>query len=151
VVKALSVRQPWAELILSGRKPYELRTWATRHRGPLLIHAATNTERHEAYLAGLSSENLVTGAIVGMVEVVSCGPFTSEMAEVLWTRRSYFGCWREGLYAWELRAPRRLPRPVPWRGRLGLFEVPDTEVGVGSSGPLCPAAHRTHAGPPEMG
>ncbi len=38
--KALSVRQPWAWLIVNGHKPFENRTWDTKHRGPTLIHAS---------------------------------------------------------------------------------------------------------------
>jgi hypothetical protein len=38
-VKALSIAQPWAELILRRRKPYEIRTWKTGYRGVLLVHA----------------------------------------------------------------------------------------------------------------
>jgi hypothetical protein len=37
--KALSIRQPWAHLIVAGIKQIENRTWTTRYRGPLLIHA----------------------------------------------------------------------------------------------------------------
>ncbi len=36
---ALSIRQPWVELILLGRKTIEVRSWTTRHRGPLWLHA----------------------------------------------------------------------------------------------------------------
>jgi hypothetical protein len=38
-MKALTVRQPWAALLILGAKQYETRTWPTRHRGILLIHA----------------------------------------------------------------------------------------------------------------
>ena len=40
-VRALSIQQPWAEMILRKKKPYELRSWSTNYRGPLVIHAAT--------------------------------------------------------------------------------------------------------------
>jgi hypothetical protein len=39
-MKALSVRQPWAWLIVNNYKPYENRTWSTKVRGPILIHAS---------------------------------------------------------------------------------------------------------------
>ena len=38
-MKAISIRQPWAWLIVHGYKDVENRTWATKHRGPILIHA----------------------------------------------------------------------------------------------------------------
>jgi hypothetical protein len=42
--RVLSVQQPWAAAIISGVKPVENRTWATTHRGPLLIHASTRPD-----------------------------------------------------------------------------------------------------------
>lgn len=45
-MKALSVKQPWAALIASGEKPYEVRTWRTDYRGPLVICAFTHIAKH---------------------------------------------------------------------------------------------------------
>jgi hypothetical protein len=39
-MKALSIRQPWAHLIVHEGKTIENRSWSTRYRGPVLIHAA---------------------------------------------------------------------------------------------------------------
>jgi hypothetical protein len=39
-MKELSIRQPWAWLIIAGHKDVENRSWTTTYRGPLLIHAA---------------------------------------------------------------------------------------------------------------
>jgi ASCH domain len=39
-MKIISIRQPWAGLIVSGLKDVENRTWPTRYRGPILIHAS---------------------------------------------------------------------------------------------------------------
>src|SRR5215208_4091525 len=47
---ALSLKQPWAALLVSGRKTIEVRRWTTQHRGELLIHAANvDDERAEAW------------------------------------------------------------------------------------------------------
>ena len=46
-MKALSIRQPWAWLIVCGHKPLENRSWPTPYRGPLLIHAAKGMARVE--------------------------------------------------------------------------------------------------------
>jgi len=43
-MKILSIRQPWAALIVSGAKDVENRTWPTRYRGPLLVHAAKRSD-----------------------------------------------------------------------------------------------------------
>ena len=39
-MKALTVMQPWAQLLILGATRYDIRCWKTKHRGPLLIHAA---------------------------------------------------------------------------------------------------------------
>ena len=46
--KCLSLRQPYAELVVSGRKTIELRKWNTRFRGEFLIHASKSTDRKHA-------------------------------------------------------------------------------------------------------
>src|SRR5687767_704551 len=79
--RALSVRQPWAELILVGRKRYELRSWRTSHRGPILIHAGLRIETEAVAFAGLHEKALTTGALVGVVELVDCHLFTEAMAD----------------------------------------------------------------------
>ena len=121
--RALSIRQPWAELILLGRKRYELRSWKTSHRGPILIHAAQRVDKLETSMAGLDVENLAAGAIVGMVDIVDCEPFTPEIADELRQAQSYFREWVPNLYAWKLERPLRMPEPIPYRGALGLFRV----------------------------
>ncbi|MBN2077483.1 MAG: ASCH domain-containing protein, partial [Spirochaetes bacterium] len=81
-MKALSIRQPWAELILRGIKDVENRSWSTNHRGVMAIHAAKTfyfdlsdpgerrefEEIRDEY--GIDRDSLVYGAIVGTVEVV---------------------------------------------------------------------------------
>ena len=52
-MKALSVTQPWATLIATGQKQIETRSWGTRYRGPLYIHAA---KRFPAYASPLQAQ-----------------------------------------------------------------------------------------------
>jgi hypothetical protein len=70
-IKALTIRQPWAELILRGRKPYELRSWRTNYRGLLVIHAAAKINAENARRLGLNPEKLIAGAFVGVAILVS--------------------------------------------------------------------------------
>ena len=67
-MKALTIRQPWASLIVDGEKRVENRTWPTKYRGPLLIHAGKSrleVDRDQA-------RRLPFSAIIGQVEVVDC-------------------------------------------------------------------------------
>jgi ASCH domain len=73
---ALSVRQPWAALIVSGRKTIEIRKWSTAIRGRVHIHAARLADgRPDAW--GLAAEDLQplaeqTGGLIGTAELTSC-------------------------------------------------------------------------------
>lgn len=121
-MKALSVRQPWAYLILEGGKNVENRTWRTGYRGPLLIHASRTIEgsmaiRSDGKLIECPVLKLHTGKIVGMVELVNC--YLPDMENP----------WAEpGMWHWLLEDPLPFPEPIPYRGHQGLFEIPDELV-----------------------
>lgn len=76
ITDVLSVRQPWAWAIVKGHKRIENRAWPTKHRGPLLIHAAkTYSDRSLARFADLGFElapGLIQGAIIGSVTLTDC-------------------------------------------------------------------------------
>jgi len=118
-MKCLTVRQPWADLIVRGTKDVENRSWATRYRGPLLIQASVNMTVADledvAHWYGIKIErsSLVFGAILGAVDLVDCRKKVSSP----WHTRGQVG--------WYLANPRRLRFPIPNKGQLGLFEVPD--------------------------
>jgi ASCH domain len=121
-VKALTIRQPWAELILRGRKPYELRAWRTHYRGPLVIHAAQKMDVQDARHFGLDPERLVTSAFVGVAILTDVRRHTRADARLLKRRRAGFG-WFPGNFSWVLKNPRRIS-PVKAKGKLSLFKVP---------------------------
>ena len=85
-VYALSIRQPWAGLIIAGRKRIEVRTWPTNICGSLLIHASqTPDERPEALrhvtpeLAALCAQR---GGVIGRVELIECREYRTRAAFV---------------------------------------------------------------------
>lgn len=116
-LKAITIRQPWAWLVVNGYKDIENRKWATHHRGPLLIHAGSS--RADLHIAvkdhierkyGVKiSDEYVMGAIIGVVDVVDC--VTAHPSP--WFNKSGFG--------WVLARPRRLPTR-PCKGKLKIFE-----------------------------
>jgi len=82
-MKALTVKQPYASLIVEGIKDIENRTWPTKYRGRVLIHAGLdrrldpdfNKEQHNAlykYYNGIGTQRKVYGAIIGSVKIVDC-------------------------------------------------------------------------------
>ena len=114
-MRAVTIRQPWAELIVRGEKDVENRSWRTHHRGPLLIHAGARADA--ASFAGHGvSDDAGRSAIIGVVELIDC---TQERT----SRWHEEGCW-----GWYLAGARRFRKPIPMKGRRGLFEVPDRKV-----------------------
>ncbi len=97
-MKALSIRQPYAEQILRGTKRVEYRSQPTKFRGRFYIYAA-KTAGPAAEFASLGVEpgDLPTGVVVGTAELVGC----------MKGRR---------FFEWKLTKPRRLARPRKPRG-----------------------------------
>lgn len=81
---ALSIRQPWATLLVHGLKTIEVRVWPTERRGRILIHAArTPDERAEALKlvpAALVKESKQLGGIIGSAELIDCREYSSREA-----------------------------------------------------------------------
>src|SRR5437879_4072488 len=73
---ALSLKQPWATLLVHGHKTIEVRNWPTPRRGPILIHAARVPDpRDEAWSmvpAELKEHARLGGGIIGSAELVDC-------------------------------------------------------------------------------
>ncbi|MCL4868349.1 MAG: ASCH domain-containing protein [Anaerolineae bacterium] len=148
-MKALSFRQPWAELVLQGRKTMDLRTYNTHYRGRLAIHASQTAEAEKCWENELNPDNLDAGGIVGTVELVDVIPldeaaYQEHMEAHLAGRR-----WREGLYGWVLARPERLPELVPARGRTNLFNIDLDLAGSESLESRNPQSPVTAAPPPQ--
>ena len=110
---ALGVRQPWAELILRGRKTLEIRSRPTEVRGPIYLYAGkTLSDVPEAagvcLEEGFGIESPPRGRLVGAVTITGCRPAAPADAAA--------ACVPERLlkdhFAWELADPARLSEPV---------------------------------------
>lgn len=109
---ALTIKQPWAQLIMLGIKDIENRTWATEYRGPIFIHAGQKWDSDPWPVeSGLTiDEDLVPrGMILGTVDLVdivkdSVSPWALPFQ-----------------YHWVIKNPSLLSAPVPWRGQMGLW------------------------------
>ena len=135
-MKALSIRQPWADLIIQGRKTLELRTWTVKYRGPLAIHASQTVERAACLSHGLDPDQVTAGAVIGVADLVEIIELDAASYAARRGEHLADGAWDGGpLYGWRLVNPRPLAEPMPVRGRMGVFEfrVPGSELGVPGS------------------
>lgn len=111
---ALSIRQPYAWLVVQGIKPVENRDWATTYRGPLLIQAGQRPHDHaideieRRYRVSIDRAALKFGGIIGRVTLVD-------------VVTSHPSPWFTGPFGWVLEAPTPLPFRA-LRGTTGLFE-----------------------------
>ena len=120
-MKAISIMQPFAYLIVHGHKPVENRVWRTSYRGRLLIHASktyASFDDSQFYRIGfdedfidmLRSTDIPRGALVGEVDLVDCVTDSDSP-------------WFRGPYGLELENPLAYDKPIPYKGELGLFDV----------------------------
>jgi hypothetical protein len=64
-VECLSLNQPYAELLISGKKTIEVRKWSTNFRGQFLVHASKSINQEACNRMKIDQAKLITGAIVG--------------------------------------------------------------------------------------
>lgn len=126
-MKALTICQPFASLIASGEKRVENRIWGTSYRGPLLIHAGKSRE----WLVRRPPDGMVFGAIIAVVDLLDT-ILKANITHPDVVRRYPWLPEHEhahGPWCWVLGSVRAVEPPVPWRGALGLFDVPESAVG----------------------
>lgn len=137
-MKVLSVRQPWAWALVTGIKDVENLNWATSYRGALAIHAGkaydmTSREqdwmlRHaeDHYVSMLQAfcqddDNDVRGAIIGIVHLDGCIP--SYKCDSKWKAGN-----DPDYYCWKISAATQFDVAIPLKGRIGLWDIPDSMI-----------------------
>ena len=119
-MKALSIRQPWASLIVEGRKNIENRSWPTKFRGRIYIHASLRFDKDA--LAFLKDKDLMLngdsetvfyklprGSIIGEVSIIDCVAFHPSP-------------WFSGPFGFVLSNPVKFDSFIPCKGQLNFFE-----------------------------
>jgi len=151
-MKALSIWQPLASLIVLGKKECETRSWPIQHRGKLLIHASKKFGNGQKFMfeAPYFQEHLkgidpgkTLGCLIGMVDVVACVPSSrvklgdvknvenvgSENIEIrINALEMLYGDYTGNRFAFVLKNPVQFPEPIPCRGFQGMFNVPDERL-----------------------
>jgi len=149
-MKCISILQPWASLVVTkdpktgkAYKQIETRSWNTKHRGPLLIHASKRkipvgvieaSEWVVKYgIPAYQEEAYPTSAIIGMVNLVDTFPM--ETAGSVFQKMSdigikdqdqelAFGDYSADRYGWLLSDPIMFKNPIPCKGSLSIWNLP---------------------------
>ena len=122
-MKALSLKQPWAELILEGKKKIELRKWKTSFRGEFLIHASKTPDKKG--MKKFNFQNLPCGFIVGKANLVNVKEYKNK-DELTKDKSLHLASEEWGKYGFILENIERL-NPIPYKGQLNFFEVKQDE------------------------
>ena len=132
-MKAITVRQPYAGALAAGIKEYETRSWPTKYRGPIAVHAAVrdvfDTLKKIAMPTACKIKEALRcewaemprGKVIAVGELVDCIEITQSFAATLSQDERDLGHFVPGWYAWKLTNVHLLPAPVPVKGKQGLW------------------------------
>ena len=119
-MKVLTIKNPWASLIVNNYKKYEFRSWKTNYRGKILIHAGLSSDDDTMF----SEYNLeyIKGAIIGEADLVDCILVAKSFDDELKNSNTIVYSYEHvGLYAWKLENIKKYDKPIYVKGKLGLW------------------------------
>jgi len=127
-MKVLSLKQPWAELILQGKKKIELRKWNTKFRGEFLIHASKIPDSDAMNKFGF--DKLPCGFVVGKVELVKVKKYKNN-EEFEKDKNLHLATKSWGNFGFTLKNAQRI-KPISAKGNLGFweFELPANRLKI---------------------
>lgn len=145
-MKAITIWQPYATLIMLGLKQYETRCWGTSYRGPLIIHAAKRWDEDREFDCSRVTELLqqqtftpaslgeaglrlfytpmgdTLGKALGVVQLVDCQQMHDGGSDF----ENAVGSFGEGRFGWKCSSPQIFEPPISAMGAQGLWTPNDT-------------------------
>lgn len=122
-MKVLTIRNPWANLIVDGYKKYEFRSWKTNYRGKILIHSSANLEKNMVSRFQEYNLDYINGAIIGEAEITDCILVDEEFNKELISINPivYGKSNHTETYAWKLENIKKYDNPIYIKGKLSLW------------------------------
>lgn len=122
-MKVLTIREPWASLIINNYKKYEFRSWKTNYRGRILIHSGLTLEKNHASKFEKYNLNYGKGEIIGEATLTDCILVTEEFENNLYKVNPliYSKSKHTRNYAWKLENVIIYKKRIPCKGKLGLW------------------------------
>ena len=139
-MKAITLWQPWASLWLTTRKVHETRSWRTKYRGELAVHAAKAVIGEEHLTRSLIDiccdefgghwqMDLPRGSIIGVVHLLDC--YSSNDNLPIDNNDAACGDFGMGRWLWKRGQFLTLAQPLPIAGKQGLWNGPKQVLGQG--------------------
>jgi hypothetical protein len=124
-MKAFTIQQPHVGAILAGLKPWETRSWRTKYRGALILHASgafdrdwLNNPNRDIRRFAIHASYLRLGAILGIADLTDC----RRVEDVPEGPERTWGNFSAGRFAWRLENVRAFPRAIECRGALSFWD-----------------------------
>jgi hypothetical protein len=123
---AMSIRQPWLDMIVRGVKTLELRNWTDVMRGRIALHAARKIDDAAACFYGYEKPWLLPrGKVVALAEIVDIFEIDEKSwIEQIERHRQVLPYTGRETYAFQLAHVQTLTHPIALRGRLKFFPLP---------------------------
>ncbi|MEP6575545.1 MAG: ASCH domain-containing protein [Nitrososphaerota archaeon] len=123
-MRCLSLKQPYAELVVSCKMTIEVRTWNTNFRGQFLVHAPKKINEEACKRLKIDQSKLVTGAIVGKANLYDVIPYGSKKSFINDKNKHFAGSnYEKPKYGFLVNHAKKFDFPIPIRGKLGFFNV----------------------------
>ena len=122
-MKVLSIKEPWASLIINGYKEYEFRSCKTNYRGKILIHAGLTLEKSNAIKFNNYNLDYGKGEIIGEAYITDCILVDDEFENKLYNIDPlvYGKSEHSRIYAWKLENAVKYDKRISCNGKLGLW------------------------------
>ena len=128
-MRVLSIQEPYATLIMEQKKRVETRSWKTKYRGEIYIHASISKAHikritNPEILDWMKDAQLHFGYIICKAQLVDCIEMTEEYIEKVKSEEHLeyiLGEYKVGRYAWVLENVEVLEQPIPAKGKLGIW------------------------------
>ncbi len=123
-MKCLSISQPFADLIIKGKKTIELRTWNTKFRGEFFVHTPSKIKKMDCRRLRINEKTLRTGVIIGKVEIYDVKRYDSIIdLNSDYKKHFLYEKFLRHKYGFLLKNPKEFHLPIPYKGSLGFFNA----------------------------
>ncbi len=124
-MKAITIKQPWASLIVNGYKKYEFRSWKTNYRGELYIHAGKGIDKEGMKRVESLNLKYPKSRIIGKVIIEDCIELNDKVNKKINSENEFIygkDINRKG-YAWVIKESELLNIEKEINGKLGLWNI----------------------------
>ena len=133
-MKVLTIQEPYATFIMQGMKKIETRSWKTKYRGEIYIHAGKSKKflkriHNNKVLKLLENIDLNYGNIICKAELIDCVYMTKAFIDKVKSENNYeyiLGEYAVGRYAWILQNVQKLNQKIHAKGKLNIWTYPES-------------------------